>query len=177
VRFLKVLLVALGLAGPASAGTLTPSEAARLFERVRAEMPCMVSAPEVARRSGLTETSASERSSVLLSREYADSERSSFLITSLETGNDRTQTAASVSIYNSGEDFPADLTNAFADIWNLPVPTPLRDNPSLAQFEWRVSFPNGSMQIIISYSPDTDLTQIYGRTLGLKRDVIDGCPR
>jgi hypothetical protein len=137
----------------------------------------MTSAKQLARRRGLAATTGGEETSELLMKEYADAPRSTFLVTSLETGNGRNQTAASVSIYESGEDFPADLTNAFADLWDLPAPEPLRSDPSLAQFEWRVSFPNGSMQIIVSYSPNTDLTQIYGRMLDLKKDVIDGCTR
>lgn len=170
-------VVLFGLTCPVTVGALTPREAAMLFERVRAEMPCMASARQLARRSGLSETLAVERSSTYLQREYSDVAGSAFLITSLETGEGRTQTAASVSIYNSGEDFPADLTNAFADIWDLPVPKPFRDDPSLATLGWDVAFPNGSMLVSVSYSPDTNLTQIYGRMLGLKKDEIDGCPR
>ncbi|MGC1430445.1 MAG: hypothetical protein WA822_17805, partial [Albidovulum sp.] len=152
-------------------------DAAKLFEAVRSDLPCMDSSERKAKRYKLSPTGNDETQDHYKTREFGNPDGDVYLTTSYELRDGKPQNTLSVSVYGSGEDYPANLTNAFADIWDLPAPTPLRTDPATAQFNWQVTFPNGAMQIIVSYSPSSGLTQIYGRTLDLRKDQINGCPR
>ncbi len=162
---------------PGAASALPPGEAAALFEMVRADLPCAANAKLIAGRFGFAPTGKSEERPGYGFREYGARDKTSFMVVSEEVRDGHSQNAASVSIYDTGEDYPADLTIAFSDIWDLPNPEPLRTDPQLAQFNWLVSFPNGPMQIIISNDPRSGLTQIYGRTLDQKEERKNGCSR
>lgn len=173
----RTIFLAIGMFASSTAFAFTAKDAASLFERVRADMPCMKTAATHAKEFGLKKTNGGENSLAYTTFEYADRARNVFLLKSYEIQDGQPQTAASVSVYASGEDFAPELTNAFADIWNLPVPVPLRTDPNVAQFEWLISFPNGDMQIVLSYSPDSRMTQIYGRTLGLTKEQFSVCSK
>ena len=154
---------------------LNANEAAELFERVRSEMPCLNNAQTSAAVYSLTPTGQGEALEGYTSFEYGDRSGTSYLVGSYEVGNGRMQSALSVSVYGAGDKFGPDLTNAFADLWDLPAPTPLRRNNDAIEFEWQIAFPNADMQIIVMQIPGNDLTQIYGRTLNSDEAQLRAC--
>ncbi|MEJ8561527.1 hypothetical protein QTO30_10085 [Yoonia sp. GPGPB17] len=174
MKFLFATALMVGLSG-SSVLALSPEEAAELFEKVRSQMPCLENAETSAAAYNLLPTGQGEVGEGYTSFEYGDRSGSSYLVGSYEIGNGRMQSALSVSVYGAGDKFGPDLTNAFADLWDLPAPTPLRRNSDAVQFEWQIAFPNADMQVIVMHVLANDLTQIYGRTLNSSEAQLRAC--
>ena len=150
-------------------------KAAALFEALRADLPCVASAEPIAARFDFARTDYNEKEDNYQTIEFKKNRNETYVIVSYEKRDGEHQNALSLSIYETGSDYPANLTSAFAAIWDLPMPTPNRDDPSVAQFSWQVKFPNGPMEVVIWNTPAAGLTQIYARTLKLEKDQANAC--
>ena len=159
-----------------NASSASPAMLVQLFEDAREKLPCIELIPEVAEGYSLKNTGVEEYSDTYVETEFANVSGDMFLLFSKETQENEVTYAVSVSMYNSGEQLPAEITLAYMDIWDLPSPTPFHGNPRIAAFSWDINFPNGPNMIIISYSNTSDMVQIYGRIAAISKEISNGCP-